>query len=73
MGEFTMRTEDKLYWKISEFAEAQGADPQEAAYAMLVAAASLIPYRMKKETLSLFADILDQMEECQKEIEGDNK
>jgi hypothetical protein len=73
MGDFTMRTEDKLYWKISEFAEAQGADPQEAAYAMMVAAASLVPYRMKKETLSLFAAILDQMEECQKEVEEDDK
>ena len=40
---------------------------------MMVAAASLVPYRMKKETLSLFAAILDQMEECQKEVEEDDK
>lgn len=68
-----MKTEDCLYWKILEFAEGTGADPQEAAYAMLVGAASLIPYQMKKETLSLFAEILDQMEECQKEVEGEQK
>lgn len=68
-----MKTEDRLCRKIINFAEKTGADPEDAAYAMMVCAASLIPYQMKKQALSLFASILDEIEECQKEVYGRQK